>query len=163
MRLFATLALIIAMMSLTLLADASAKTVLDNSGTFSVDIPSGWSVQQTDDLINLSGPDGIPQFSVISDEADGIELDSFAEAFVKELRTSMDDFKLVSSTDTTVGGVDAKVWVYTATSDDIALKFKTYAFIRNKEIYTVIFATTVERYDEDSIGCYALVGSWTWI
>lgn len=163
MRTFIRLAVIIVLLCFLLAGAACARTALDNSGSFTVSVPPGWNIEPSEDLISLWGPGGIPQFTVISDPAEGVNLQMFALALIKELSCGIKDFKLVSSYGAKVGGDCARVWIYTGTRDDVALKFKTYALIHNKEIYTVIFATTEERYKDDSKGCDYLVGSWNWI
>lgn len=163
MRSLVRLAVITAILSIALIGAACAKTVQDKSGTFTVGIPSDWTVESSEDLICVSGPVGIPRITVNADDANGMELDVFAEAFIKGLSKNLKEFNLISSIDTRVGGEDAKLWVYTSKVGDNTYKFRTYAFLHGTKMYSVIFVTLEDCYDDDAVECCSLIVSWTWI
>ena len=68
-------------------ADAEAAT--RRFGTVSVDVPDGWTVEETDDMLAFMAPDQSALFSVMLETLDGITFKEFAEGVVGQLNGSV--------------------------------------------------------------------------
>lgn len=162
MRLTARLAIL---MLVTLMATAVfAEEFVDPSATFSLEIAKGWTSQETHYLLALSGPTGIAQMNISKQATDGATLAAFAKVFASEMKKVLTKFKVVSYTKTTVSGVPAGLWVYTAQIDGIALQFKNYVIFPKDTavMYNVVMATIPKRYTTDVAAFDTMVKSWTW-
>jgi hypothetical protein len=55
-------------------------------GPITVDVPKGWTVEETEEMLTFTAPDDSAAFSIIvSDEAKGANAKEFAEKMSKEL------------------------------------------------------------------------------
>jgi hypothetical protein len=134
----------------------------DKSTNFCVDVPSNWTVDETTDVANFSGPEGLAQINISKTEAKGVTLEDFAKAFPEALKEELSKFKLISTDNTKVGKLPAITWVYTAVVGGVTLEFKNTVVLRGDSIYTVVFCTLPDRYTGDVEGFDHVIKSWSW-
>ena len=139
-----------------------AEQFMDSQTNFALNVPSGWISQNTEDVGSFVGPKGIAQVNISKETVEGVTLEQFAKVFPSEMKKQLKSFKVVSSAKTKVGGLPARVWVYTAKIDGVDLKFKNVIIFRNGQMYNVVFCTIPQRYASDVAGFDAMLKSWSW-
>jgi len=137
--------------------------ITDKSGSFSVTLAADWTTDRTEDLMDLVGPRGVARVNVSRQPRENVTLADFEKAFVEELRKGMESLTIVSEGRDTIGGVDARVWVYTAVVDGVRLQFKSCVMIKGDHIYSIVLATLPDRYRGDVSGLDAILDSWKWL
>lgn len=162
MRKTIKLAVIAAALTFAVLGVAHAELTPDSSGTFAIQVAQGWSVQQSEDMMSLVGPNSIPQVNVSSQELQGVTLAQFKKAFPSQMKKELNSFKLVSSANAKIGGTPAGLWVYTAKVEGTVLKFKNYVLFKDGNMYNIVFATLPQRFTSDVKGFDSMIKSWNW-
>jgi len=158
-RLIPILALLIAVT-----ATAACAGTLFKSDHFTTRIVTGWEINKGDDLLNLTGPDGASSLLVNSDDATGVDLDTFEVVFLKQLQKSEKDFELVSKDRTEIDGVAAGVWTFTSSLDDgTKIKTRIYSAIKDDTAYNIIMVCLPEQFDSDAADLKSMLNSWTWL
>lgn len=143
---------------------APADPVADKSGKFSIEVPTGWTQAEGQDLFNLAAANKISQVSISSQQAPkGLTLAMFQAAYVAEAKKALKGFTLGTQGKTTIDGTQAGVWVYTAVIEGVKLKFKNVVLFRDGQMYNIVFATLPDLYKQDSAGLDKMLASWKWL
>jgi len=158
-----TLAFVVVVLSAALIGTAYADPTPDKTGAFSIEVATDWKIDTTADVMGLVGPNEIPHVSVTKDTVGAITLDQFAKVYVAQAKKELAQFALVTYGKTTVSGVPAGVWVYTAKVSGIVLEFRNYVMFRNGTMYNVVFATLPARYKTDVTGFDTMMKTWKWL
>ncbi len=158
-----TLLAMIALFALIFASAIQAKTVVDSSKTFSIDLAKNWTVSDTEDLLEVQAPNKIGRINVSRMESEGVTLELFSALFTEQLKEGFEDFKLISQEKTKIDGTKASVWVYKATVEGVPLQFKNYIVVKDDYIYNIIYVTTVEQYKTEVIDCDKMIDSWDWL
>ncbi|MCX6343920.1 MAG: hypothetical protein NT018_02455 [Armatimonadetes bacterium] len=157
------LTVVFAILAFVLMGAAYAEPVKDTSEAFSIKVAKGWTSQETEDLMSLVGPSGIPHINMSGEAVEGVTLAQFTKVFPALMKKELAKFKLISSGKTKVDSIPAAVWVYSAKIDGIILQFKNYVIFKDGKFYNVVFCTTTGRFKTDVTGFDAMVKSWQWI
>ena len=62
-----------------------AEAVRKSFGPFSVDVPGGWQIEETNDQLTFTAPDESAVLTIVVEEIKGTNLKEVAEAFAEEM------------------------------------------------------------------------------
>jgi hypothetical protein len=163
MKRIVTLAFVAVVLSAAVVGMAYADPTPDKTGAFSIEVATDWKVDTAAAVMDLVGPNDIPHVSVTKEAVSGITLDQFAKVYAAQAKKELPLFALVTYGKTTVDGVEAGVWVYTAKVSGIILEFRNFVMFRNGTMYNSVFATLPGRYKTDVVGFDTMMKSWKWL
>lgn len=81
-------------------------------------------------------------------QAPGVTLDEYFEVSRAQLATSITDYSLVSTGDSTISGMPAKTLVFTGSQDGFTLKWYQVYIIANNKAYVVTFTAENVKYQQ---------------
>jgi hypothetical protein len=161
-RLIAILTAIAILIVLTATAGLAQPTK-DKSGTFTIEIASGWATEDGNNLINAVGPRNIARMSITSAACKGVTFAQFEKSYMSTISKQLRGFKLISKGKASIAEAAGGVWVYKAVFSKVTLQFKNYVVFKDETMYNVVVATLPQRFKSDAAAVDKMVKSWKWL
>lgn len=128
--------------------------VSDSTGSVSVILPQGWTVNKSGlmgTIIALLGPQTngfTPNITLVTENAQGLPLADYVALSEKNMPKMIRDFSVISTTNCSVDGVEGKSMVYRGTmGQNNVLKFKQVYCIYDGQAYVFTYTSLPEYFD----------------
>jgi hypothetical protein len=146
-------------------SDSGMKKLADQSpglnagkGTYTISAPEGWT--KTDS--SMSGAIFTSILSPLEDDADNFrenvnvtteaakdyDAKSYSAANLSAMKTQLDEFKLISESETTVGEYPAVAYVYSFKYENYVLKNTAYFVVKNDVGYVITCSSIFNKFDK---------------
>lgn len=155
--------------NLSVFASVSSSAYVDSNNQFSINPPSGWTVDSSGaygTAVILYGPvDSNFRINMnILVQATTMSLSAYVSSAKSQLAASLTNYALVSEGSTTIGGVAAYQLVNTFTQGSYNIKDSQYILVQNQKAYIITstalqsnYATYQPSFDE-SVQTFKLTG-----
>ncbi|HWP97384.1 MAG TPA: PsbP-related protein [Syntrophomonadaceae bacterium] len=139
------------------------QTYTDATNAFTMKYPADWKQEKQDGtLVAFSSPD-MENVNVVSEDLSqhSISLADYVKASLSQIEKGVKNYKLISSTTTTMGSIAAQKIVYTGNMENMDLQFMQVMTIVNKKAYVFTYTSLPANYDKHSGTVQTMIDSFS--
>jgi hypothetical protein len=166
-RLLLSVVLIAVLTASIAVVTAAPTTVNDKTGAFSITVPAGWTLQPADQENNIvlnREANGVVRSSanVGEEQVGSTSLADYEKVSRKNMPKQIPGAKMVSTSKTTLGGLAAYQWIFTAKISGKPFKFKAVFAVKDGTAHILTFTSLASTYQKDISGFDTALKSVKW-